>query len=209
MFQLKQQGLAILGLGSAVAGGRATTEVAETVVDTAVQEATGLPVGPSALRKPGSQVEGPEPPHRPKQSPETSPHREPDKPPDAEREPTSLGHRDLEYWTKNVEFEGQKIYQRNDLIDPNLKDSKGRTNLERMQAGLAPVTSDYDSISLHHLLQESGHPLAEVKEKFHREHRRILHINPPSIPSGIERDAFDSFRRRYWRQRAIDFGGSP
>jgi hypothetical protein len=44
---LAQQALAILGVRSAVASGRVTQEVVETVVDSAVQEATGSPVGPS------------------------------------------------------------------------------------------------------------------------------------------------------------------
>ncbi len=43
------------------------------------------------------------------------------------------------YWKNDVVFEGNKVYQRDDLIDPNLTDGFGRTNVERMEKGLAPI----------------------------------------------------------------------
>jgi predicted ribonuclease toxin of YeeF-YezG toxin-antitoxin module len=46
-----QQAAAIAGMAGSVAQGRVAKEVVETVVDATVQEATGAPVGPSALTK--------------------------------------------------------------------------------------------------------------------------------------------------------------
>lgn len=112
-----------------------------------------------------------------------------------------------QYWTKNVEFEGRKVYQRDDLIDPNFKGTDGKTNLERMQSGLAPIGPDGKSIELHHMLQTDPGPIAEVTSTFHREYFDALHINIPSseFPSGIDRNIFGAWRKQYWKFRANDF----
>jgi len=103
------------------------------------------------------------------------------------------------------EFNGTKVYQRNDLIDTTLVDARGRSNLERMQSGLAPIGPDGQSINLHHLIQTDDSPLAEMTATFHQENSSIIHINPSTIPSGIDRSAFDDFRRAYWINRAKGF----
>ncbi len=103
----------------------------------------------------------------------------------------------LKFW-KKADFNGTRVYQRKDLIDPKLVDSRGRTNLERMQKGLAPVGPDGQSINLHHTIQSADSPLAEVTRTFHQQNSSIIHINPNTIPSGIDRNAFNAFRRDYW-----------
>ncbi|HRH96449.1 MAG TPA: HNH/ENDO VII family nuclease, partial [Prosthecobacter sp.] len=109
-----------------------------------------------------------------------------------------------QFW-KTSEFQGKRVYQRDDLIDPHLRDVRGRTNLERMKIGYAPKGPDGNSINLHHTIQSDAGPLAELTETFHRENSKIIHINPNTIPSGINREAFDLFRRDYWKNRAKDF----
>jgi A nuclease of the HNH/ENDO VII superfamily with conserved LHH len=47
-------------------------------------------------------------------------------------------------------FGGNRVYQRDDLINRNFVDDLGRTNLERMQSGIAPIGPDGRSINLHH-----------------------------------------------------------
>src|SRR4051794_22137879 len=89
-----------------------------------------------------------------------------------------------QFWTKVENFDGVKVYQRNDLINPNLVDSRGRTNLQRMEKGLAPIGSDGKSLELHHMLQRNDSPIAEVTNTFHKQNTRIIHINPNTIPSG-------------------------
>ena len=107
-------------------------------------------------------------------------------------------------WRK-ADFNGTRVYQRNDLINPNLTDKIGRSNLQRMQEGLAPLGPDGKPINLHHMLQSSDSPIAEVTQTFHQQNSRVIHINPSTIPSGIDRSAFDVWRSNYWIKRAGDF----
>ena len=55
------------------------------------------------------------------------------------------------------------------------------------------------------MLQTENGPIAEVAQTFHQQNSKIIHINPSSIPSGINRTAFDTFRKEYWINRARDF----
>jgi hypothetical protein len=57
------------------------------------------------------------------------------------------------------------------------------------------------------MTQMDGDPLAEVAATFHTGHGKVIHINPKSYPSGINRSQFDDFRERYWMHRAQDFEG--
>jgi hypothetical protein len=109
------------------------------------------------------------------------------------------------YWIRSKDFGGNKVYQRDDLINPRLLDARGRTNLQRMQKGIAPVGPDGRSVNLHHMLQSQNGPIAEMTETFHKGYHSIIHINPSSIPSGINRLAFDRWRTSYWAGRALDF----
>ncbi|EJF78961.1 hypothetical protein MCQ_01002, partial [Candidatus Bartonella washoeensis Sb944nv] len=102
-----------------------------------------------------------------------------------------------------------KVYQRDDLFDPNQivtwtvngKEVKG-TNIERMKAGRAPIGFDNEPVELHHMLQTHNGPLAEVTNEFHNEHHSVIHINPNTMGSGIDRDIFDRWRPKYWKERA-------
>ncbi|WP_437927536.1 type VI secretion system tip protein TssI/VgrG [Sorangium sp. So ce291] len=109
------------------------------------------------------------------------------------------------FWKKVAEFQGTKVFQRDDLINPKRKDKLGRTNLERMKQGLAPLGPDRRSINLHHLTQNRSGSIAELTHTFHKKHHRIIHINPRTIPSGIDRKAFNRWKQAYWKNRARDF----
>jgi hypothetical protein len=124
----------------------------------------------------------------------------------AERELAHGGGQDLKYWAPK-EVLGHKVYQRDDLIDPLLKDKRGRTNLERMAKGDPPIGPDGKSINLHHTLQTHDGPLAEVEATFHTRNGTVLHINLPQnrFPSGIDRPAFEKWKDQYWRERGVDF----
>ena len=107
-------------------------------------------------------------------------------------------------WSR-TEFGGNRVYQRSDLIDPGLVDDVGRTNLQRMESGLAPIGPDGRSLQLHHMTQRQTGSIAEVTATMHQQNSQILHINPSSIPSGIDRSAFNVWRADYWKWRAKDF----
>jgi RHS repeat-associated protein len=118
-----------------------------------------------------------------------------------------------QYWTKDpIEFNGNKVYQRDDVFDPNVVSSwkvKGKTvtgtNIDRMADGLAPIGKDGRSVNLHHMIQSQNGPIAEVTQQFHKENHSIIHINPNTIPSGINRSKFESWKKQYWKNRAASY----
>jgi hypothetical protein len=113
------------------------------------------------------------------------------------------------FWKEIADFDGTRVYRRDDLIDPNAVDKLGRSNMDRMAKGLAPLGPDGKPVNLHHTLQTDGGPIAELSQTFHKTNHRVIHINPSSIPSGIDRHAFDAWRARYWIDRARGLAEDP
>ncbi len=109
-----------------------------------------------------------------------------------------------QFWTNTTNFQGNLVYQRSDLINPSLTQN-GLTNIQRMQQGLAPIGPDESSLQLHHMLQTASGPIAEVTRTFHQTYSSIIHINPNTVASGIDRMAFNVWRAEYWMNRANDF----
>ncbi|NUP23137.1 MAG: hypothetical protein HOZ81_45200, partial [Streptomyces sp.] len=117
------------------------------------------------------------------------------------------------FWTP-VDYNGQRIYQRDDLIDPSYVsplDKYGRSNLKRMTQGLAPMGPDDKPVNLHHMLQTQDGPIAEVTQSMHLAQGdyagsgsyNTLHWKAGTkIPSGIDRDAFNDWKSDYWKDRA-------
>ena len=110
-------------------------------------------------------------------------------------------------WSRFVMLQGTKVFQRDDLIDGAAKDKRGRTNVQRMKQGSAPIGTDGKSINLHHLIQSEKGAIAEVSDTMHKQYDRVLHINPKSTPSMIDRKKFNTWNAAYWQQRAADFDG--
>ncbi|MFG2376011.1 RICIN domain-containing protein [Streptomyces sp. NPDC048504] len=119
------------------------------------------------------------------------------------------------FW-KLTDFEGQRVYQRDDLINPDYvspEDPYGRTNLKRMTQGLAPMAPGRTAsggidkpMNLHHMLQTQDGPIAEVTDVMHFDNYGKLHWKSGTkIPSGIDRPEFDRWKTAYWKQRAKDF----
>lgn len=82
----------------------------------------------------------------------------------------------------------------------------GLTNLQLMQNGYAPYGTDGKKINLHHMLQTTDGPIAEVTQSFHQVNSGAIHINSGfDIPSGINRSQFDKWKIQYWTNRAKDF----
>ncbi|GAA2655320.1 HNH/ENDO VII family nuclease [Paractinoplanes durhamensis] len=114
------------------------------------------------------------------------------------------------FWSR-TEYNGQRIYQRDDLVNPSYfspVDKYGRSNLKRMQQGLAPIGPDGKPLNLHHMLQTQDGPIAEVTHSMHFGSYNQLHWKAGTkIPSGIDRDAFNAWKSQYWKDRAAGFGG--
>lgn len=91
-------------------------------------------------------------------------------------------------------------------IDPAHVDGKGRTNLERMQQGLAPYGDDGYPLELHHIGQERDSPLAELTYTEHRKNGNssVLHIKDESdVHRG--NSSWDQEKGNHWKARAHDF----
>lgn len=102
---------------------------------------------------------------------------------------------------KEGEVNGKPTLERRD-INYDKVDEDGKTNLNRMQEGRAPLDKDGNPIELHHIGQKSDSPLAELKKEEHRgkENNTVLHdVNKRSE---IDREKFNEERREYWKARA-------
>lgn len=93
------------------------------------------------------------------------------------------------------------------LVDFNkvINERTKKTNLDLVLGGRAPIGSDGNPISLHHMTQSQKGALSEVTEKFHKGNHSIIHVNNNTIPSGINRSKFNSQRQRYWKERAEEY----
>ena len=98
---------------------------------------------------------------------------------------------------------GKLIAKRNNTFFPHIKDAIGRTNIERMKSGIAPIGKDGKSIELHHLKQKDNGIIVELTSQEHNINSKILHQYKTT--SEIDRQSFNAFKRQYWRNRAKDF----
>lgn len=96
---------------------------------------------------------------------------------------------------------GKRCLVRSD-IDWEYKDTTGRTNLERAEAGLSPICSDGEIVDLHHISQESDAPLAELTPEEHRGKENYSILHDPLKESEIDRSAFRHERKEHWTARA-------
>jgi hypothetical protein len=115
------------------------------------------------------------------------------------------------HWKGEVNFEGNRVFQRNDLIDPKRRAPNGETNLQLMRRGCAPYGPDGERIELHHLIQTQRGAIAEITKTFHNVNTKVIHVNWPqrNFPSGINRELHDQWRENYWKFRARDFEPTP
>ena len=93
-------------------------------------------------------------------------------------------------------------------IDLNFTDEFGRTNLQRMQEGLAaldPVTGQ--SYQLHHIGQEMDSTLAILTEAEHMQGGNNLIWHELGEASKINRSVFDKQRAEFWKYVATIFAG--
>lgn len=108
--------------------------------------------------------------------------------------------------TKSAKFAysgGKLVAKRNETFFPNIKDSLGRSNIQRMEQGLAPIGKDGKSVELHHLKQKNNGIIMELTSKEHNIHSKILHRYKNE--SEIHRNNFNSFKKQYWKERVKDF----
>ena len=103
-----------------------------------------------------------------------------------------------------TKFAGNDFIKRDELFDPRKIDGAGRSNVERMRGGLAPIGKDGQPINLHHMKQQNNGVIVEASHTEHKDNSGSWHRY--TRISEIERDNFN-YRTRpaYWKERANDF----
>ena len=123
-----------------------------------------------------------------------------------------MAHRRIGSWASH-DVLGKKVYKSDSgyLFDPNHV-HRGETNVERMARGLAPKGHDGKSIQLHHIGQDDNSTLVELTQTMHKSNHNTLHIfnglkssEFPKDVTPVDRNAFNSWKRQYWQERALDF----
>ncbi|MEM4260417.1 MAG: HNH/ENDO VII family nuclease [Candidatus Woesearchaeota archaeon] len=106
---------------------------------------------------------------------------------------------------REAEINNRKVLIRDD-IDLNIKDDFGRSNLERMRNGRAPLDEKGNYYELHHIGQSNDSPLAELTQDEHRtKNYSILHTKPES---DIDRVEFSKkIKDQHWKTRAEMLSG--
>lgn len=122
----------------------------------------------------------------------------------ARRRMTNLEKQIVESGRK-TKFSGQDFIKRDELFKPTSIDAAGRSNVDRMKQGLAPLGKDGNPINLHHMKQKNNGIIAEVSHTEHKEYSDVLHRYAGKNESEIDRAAFDKLRSAYWKHRAQEF----
>lgn len=118
----------------------------------------------------------------------------------------SIGSEEEKEIYQDANLEAKKVNGRDALvkkdIDINQKDDFGRTNLERMEKGLAPLDKDGNPIELHHIGQKMDSPLAELTRDEHRGKGNDTILHNKQKESEINREDFAGERAEHWKARA-------
>lgn len=101
---------------------------------------------------------------------------------------------------KEAEIDGKKCLIRSD-IEMDFKDEFGRTNKERMENGMSPLTNSGEKVELHHIGQKPDSPLAELTTQEHRGKGNDTVLHDKQKVSEINRNIFNGEKEHYWKSR--------
>jgi A nuclease of the HNH/ENDO VII superfamily with conserved LHH len=101
---------------------------------------------------------------------------------------------------KEATVHGREALIRTD-INYEVKDLFGKTNLERMEEGYAPLV-DGQQIELHHIGQEMDSPLAELTSTEHRGEGNFSVLHDVTKESEINRPLAKLEKEDHWKARA-------
>ncbi|WP_299008788.1 HNH/ENDO VII family nuclease [uncultured Tenacibaculum sp.] len=104
----------------------------------------------------------------------------------------------------------ETINNREVLIQPNIDyhsplgipGIETQTNLDRMNAGYAPLDENGNAYQLHHIGQENNSPLAELTNEQHQANGNYSILHTKEGPSEINRKEFNEQRAEHWKERA-------
>lgn len=108
-------------------------------------------------------------------------------------------------------LEKRTVNYREVLIQPNIEyhtplgipGNETQTNLERMDAGYAPLDENGNAYQLHHIGQENNSPLAELTNEQHQANGNYSILHTKEGPSEINRKEFNEQRAEHWKERAV------
>jgi len=103
---------------------------------------------------------------------------------------------------KTVDVNGKRITIDNNTFDPYFSDKRGRTNIDRMKHGLAPIGTDGKSVNIHHIDQKNDGSLMEITATEHQKNYKKLHMNTGKEKTYVNRKEFYSWRKSYWKWRS-------
>ena len=101
-------------------------------------------------------------------------------------------------------FDGNKIIQNNRSFDLTQVDGAGRTNIDRMNRGMAPIGKDGKAVELHHLLQTEDGGLIELTQTAHRGKGTYAfwHNTDSFFTSVVDHGkSWTNFTKSYWKWR--------
>lgn len=100
----------------------------------------------------------------------------------------------------------RRVYQRNDIDwkSSQFRDKYGRTNLDRVKDGDPPLSSDGQSIQLHHVIGKEPGAMAEIPRSVHQKYSKQLHgiIEKSFRRNPTLNEMYNNYRQQYWRWRA-------
>lgn len=85
-------------------------------------------------------------------------------------------------------------------IDWSFVGDDGRSNIQRVKDGFAPLDPTGKSYHLHHIGQNDDSPLAILTATEHTKNNLILHKNTGALESEIDRYKFVKEKRAFWEQ---------
>lgn len=107
---------------------------------------------------------------------------------------------------KEAELVEVQVGDKSCLIRPDIDmeqvDGFGRTNKERMNQGLAPLTPEGRPYELHHIGQRQDSPLAELTMQEHRGQGNDVILHDKTKESEINRQEFGMERVEHWQNRS-------
>ena len=96
---------------------------------------------------------------------------------------------------------GDKVCLIRKDIDMDQRDEFGRTNKERMENGQPPLTSNGETVELHHIGQKQDSPLAELTTQEHHGKGNDTVLHDKQKDSEINRSEFAKEREKHWENR--------
>ncbi|EIT87216.1 YobL, partial [Fictibacillus macauensis ZFHKF-1] len=115
-------------------------------------------------------------------------------------------YKDVEY-TGRTKVNGEvrdisrRVFQRLDIDYMRIDPKTGKTNLQLMKKGRAPIWQDGTAIELHHLIQREPGSMVELPGTMHKEYYKILHglvENGGSFRNDpVLKKQYENFRSKY------------